>query len=92
MTIDHAATGAPDGLGAFEGAPAFGRMLVLALRRAADDSARCLRWCDPDFAQWPLGEPAFVDLLTRWARGGARELVMIAGEGGTAALGRPGVG
>jgi len=67
-------------LGAFDGAPAFGRVLAQALQQAVAESARRLSWCDADFSQWPLGDPAFLDPLTRWARGGARELVMIAGD------------
>jgi len=63
---------------AFEGAAGFAAALYQALEHAHAASARRLCWCDADFASWPLGEPAWVDLLTRWARGGARELVMVA--------------
>jgi hypothetical protein len=63
---------------AFEGAAGFAEALYRALEHAHAVSARRLCWCDADFASWPLGEAAWVDLLTRWARGGARELVMLA--------------
>jgi len=63
---------------AFEGAAGLAEALYQALGYADAVSARRLCWCDADFAAWPLGDAAFVGVLTRWARGGARELVMVA--------------
>jgi hypothetical protein len=63
---------------AFEGSAGFAAALMQALRHAHAVSARRLCWCDADFAAWPLGDAEWVDLLTRWARAGRRELVMVA--------------
>ena len=69
---------------AFEGPAGFAQALHALLDAAARGGARRICWCDADFAAWPLGEAAFVDALTRWARAGGgpggRELVMIAAE------------
>src|SRR5262249_42308694 len=63
----------------FEGAPAFSQALYETLRHAEAVGARSLCWCDADFGAWPLGETEWVEILTRWARGGAgRELVIVA--------------
>jgi hypothetical protein len=64
--------------GAFEGAGPFAEAIRRAMRHADERGARVLRWCDDDYAAWPLGGAAFVDLLTHWARAGGRELVMVA--------------
>jgi hypothetical protein len=63
---------------AFEGAAGLAEALHQALAHANAVQARRVCWCDADFAAWPLGEPAVIDLITHWARGGARELVMVA--------------
>jgi len=63
---------------AFEGAAGFAEALYQALRHAHAASARLLCWCDADFSAWPLGDAAWIDLLTNWSRAGARELVMVA--------------
>jgi hypothetical protein len=39
-----------------------------ALQRADAAGCRDLAWCDVDYAEWPLGEPSFIDSLSRWAR------------------------
>ena len=62
----------------FEGASDFASVLYRSLMRAEQAPARRICWCDEDFAAWPLGEPDWLALLTRWARAGGRELVMIA--------------
>ena len=49
-----------------------------AIARAADRDAMELVLVDPDFADWPLGEVAVVDALTRWARP-HRKIVLIGG-------------
>ena len=52
-----------------------------ALRRAFEalrqQGAREVWLCDEDFADWPLGERAIVELLTQWA-GSSRKLTLIA--------------
>jgi hypothetical protein len=94
MTTDDAPDRAPsmdDGTGLravggatggtpFEGAVEFAHALYQALGHASEHSTRRLCWADPDFAAWPLGEPDWISMLTRWARVGGRELVMIAGD------------
>jgi hypothetical protein len=62
----------------FEGAPEFAQALRDAMVFASERGTRRLCWCDEDFADWPVGEAEWVDLLTRWARVPGRELVMIA--------------
>jgi hypothetical protein len=80
----HAGAGAPAGGAAasadlaFEGPAGFAVALFQALRHAHAVSARRICWCDADFAAWPLGDAEWVELLTRWARAGRRELVMVA--------------
>ena len=40
--------------------------------------ARAVRsvWCiDPDFADWPFDDPAVLDALLRWAKGGAGRMM-----------------
>jgi len=52
-----------------------------ALRRAfeaiAQQGAREVWLCDEDFADWPLGERAVVDLLSHWAAS-SRKLTLVA--------------
>lgn len=52
-----------------------------ALRRAFEDLAsvgsREVWLCDEDFADWPLGERAIVELLTQWAAS-SRKLTLLA--------------
>ncbi|WP_377155538.1 hypothetical protein ACFJIX_26210 [Roseateles sp. UC29_93] len=43
------------------------QMLQQALQRAAEQGGRELCWLDPDFAHWPLSDPALLDALHRWA-------------------------
>ena len=57
----------------------------LSLFAALDECARAdvprLWLCDRDFAQWPLGQPAMVEALTRWI-GSKRQLTLIAADFG----------
>jgi hypothetical protein len=92
MTIDDAAerpsamddvTGLPaarpaSGGNGFEGQVEFAQALRSAMTLACEKGARRICWCDEDFASWPLNEADWVSQLTRWARVGGRELVMIA--------------
>lgn len=48
-----------------------------AFAQAADQGCRELFIADPDFAEWPLGERAVVESLTRWAYA-HRKLVVLA--------------
>ncbi len=48
-----------------------------AIARAADEGCRQLFLSDSNFADWPLGERAVVDDLTRWAYA-HRQLTMLA--------------
>jgi len=64
--------------GAFDSAPTFADAIRRAMRHADERGARVLRWCDDDFAEWPLDDPEFLDHLTHWARGAARELHLVA--------------
>ena len=48
-----------------------------ALKEAADSQCRELWWADADFADWPIGEPALIEDLRRWARP-HRKLVLLA--------------
>lgn len=48
-----------------------------AFERLADAGAREVWLCDEDFADWPLGERATVELLTRWAAS-SRRLTLVA--------------
>lgn len=60
-----------------DGRKAFEDAVREALAAAATEGWRELVLCDPDFANWPLGERAVVDSLTRWI-GGNRRLTLIA--------------
>ncbi len=64
--------------GTFESAAGLADALHRVLRHATERDARVLQWCDEDFSAWPLGDAAFVDQLTRWVRGGPRELLLVA--------------
>lgn len=39
--------------------------------------ARTLLWVDPDFAAWPLDDPALLEPLTAWLRRPLRRLVLL---------------
>src|ERR1700761_4168521 len=92
MTIDDAAGRPPSmddhaglpgtkpaaGGRAFEGPVEFAQALRDTIAGASERGTRRLCWCDEDFAAWPIGEPDVLSQLTRWARAGGRELVVIA--------------
>ena len=48
-----------------------------AVAQAAETGCRELWWSDADFADWPIGEPAVLEDLRRWARP-HRKLVLLA--------------
>lgn len=49
-----------------------------AITLAADEGCRTMYWCDADFADWPIGEKAVVEALTRWAQAHRRLTVLAA--------------
>jgi hypothetical protein len=49
-----------------------------AIGQAADAQALEIVLCDPDFADWPLGERTVIEDFTRWA-GPRRRLLLMAG-------------
>ncbi|MFH7043719.1 hypothetical protein ABT392_15570 [Paucibacter sp. JuS9] len=55
-------------MGIFTGRESFVAALREGLARAEQQGARELCWLDADFLNWPLSEPAVLDLLTAWAR------------------------
>jgi hypothetical protein len=64
---------------ALSGRAEFAAAVRAVLTDAVDHGTRELWLVDPDFAAWPLGERATVDLLLRWAQGGAgRRIHLIA--------------
>jgi hypothetical protein len=50
-----------------------------ALRASADAGVMQLWCCDTDFADWPMGEPAWIETLTQWA-GAHRRLTLLAAD------------
>ena len=60
-----------------DGRRAFEDAVRAAFAEASAAGWRELYLCDPDFAQWPLGERAVIDSLTQWI-GGQRRLTLIA--------------
>lgn len=60
-----------------DGRKAFEDAVRAALAEAAVAGWRELYLCDPDFANWPLGERAVVDSLTQWV-GANRRLTLVA--------------
>ncbi|MBT9503748.1 MAG: hypothetical protein IV092_21075 [Burkholderiaceae bacterium] len=55
----------------------FVEALRQGLNLAAEKGCREMWWCDSDYADWPLNEPAVLDALTRWCLP-HRRLVMVA--------------
>ena len=49
-----------------------------AVRTAAERGARQMVWVDPDFADWPLNEPALHGVLTAWLATPRRRLLLLA--------------
>ena len=68
----------PAGGRGFEGPVECAQALRDAMTHAGEQHTRRLCWCDEDFAAWPIGEADWIEQLTRWARVGGRELVMVA--------------
>ncbi|KQW66274.1 hypothetical protein [Methylibium sp. Root1272] len=62
----------------------FARAVLAALDECAEAGAQHLWLCDRDFARWPLGQPAVIEALTRWAGSRRRLTVLAAGYDGFA--------
>ncbi len=58
--------------GRLEGIEAFRGLVHNALAAAAAEGCQEMFWCDPNFADWPLGERAVVEHLNAWVRSGRR--------------------
>jgi hypothetical protein len=58
--------------GRFTGREAFRQLVREALEHAAREGWREIILCDPDFADWPLGERAVAQSLQEWAATGRR--------------------
>lgn len=73
-----AAAPAPLLEGRFSGRTEFAELIRLALSAAAAQGWREIILCDPDFADWPLGERVVAQALNDWSRTG-RKFTMLAG-------------
>lgn len=56
----------------------FHAAIMATLTEAAEAGAAQIWCCDRDFAHWPIGERAFVELLAAWI-GPRRQLTLVAG-------------
>lgn len=56
----------------------FQRAVRALLAAAQEAGVRQLWWVSPDFADWPLDEPATIDALTHWARGPGAHITWLA--------------
>ena len=56
------------------------RAAVIELARAPDDTRAPTAWwwCDRDFADWPLDDPALIEALGTWLSRPGRELTLLA--------------
>lgn len=66
--------------GSFEGRGAFQQAVRDVLTGAAEQGVRRLVWVGPDLREWPVDEPAVLDALTRWMRGGPRQMTWLLSE------------
>lgn len=78
MTLENPEN-APGALwqGRFSGRSEFDALIRQALTAAAAQGWREIIVCDADFADWPLGERAFVQALNDWSKTG-RKFTMLA--------------
>lgn len=56
----------------------FHAALRWSLGHALANRSRRMTWLDPDFAIWPLDDPALLDALAQWLRLPQRRLVLVA--------------
>lgn len=79
MTDPNHSTGMPgEPRSALRSRDDFHAALRWSLGHAIGTRARRLTWVDPDFAIWPLGDPALLQNLTTWLKLPQRRLVLIA--------------
>lgn len=60
----------PDGR--LQGREAWAQALAAVLELALAERVRQMAWCDPDFADWPLGERVLTESLHAWSRAGGQ--------------------
>jgi len=77
--ISDSPSASPDALreGRFSGRLEFTDLVRQALQVAAAQGWREIIWCDPDFADWPLGERVVAQALNDWSSNG-RKLTLLA--------------
>lgn len=76
---DTLADGAPDlPAGPFIGRESFRQLLRQSFAAAAEGGWHELLISDPDFADWPLGEPAVVQALHDWAQKSTGRCIVLA--------------
>ena len=63
---------------AFDNTASFHRAVLAAVDAALARGTRSLLCVDPDFAGWPLDEPALLDTLTTYLRQPGRRLILLA--------------
>lgn len=85
---DRGGPAAPPDTLRIEGLPAFRQAVRDVLGAVAQIGCRELLLCDSDYADWPLGEPAVIESLQRWALP-HRRLVLLASEFDTLARRHP---
>lgn len=80
----HAAPGSPDPgpepPPRVDGPAAFADAVRWAFRLALARPAQRVLCVDPDFAGWPLDDPALLDAWAAWLRPGRRSLLLLAGD------------
>jgi len=77
MSTDPSTPAAPAlAQGRFAGPAEFAQCIRQALAAAASQGWREIVCCDPDFADWPLGERAVAQALNDWSRGGRKFTLM----------------
>ncbi len=65
--------------GDFEASTSLGERVQTAVEQAVAQRARQLTVVDPDFAAWPLNQPALLEALTRFVQLPDRRFVLVAG-------------
>ena len=65
--------------GRLDGLEIFRQRVREMIERAAADSWREIIFCDPDFADWPLGERAVETALNAWSKSGGRATLIAQG-------------
>ena len=71
----EAPAGAPPAIGSRK---EFADAIRWSVRASIEGGARRILWVDPDFADWPLDDPALLQALAGWLRRPSRQLVMLA--------------